>query len=307
MINIDSKTIDMEIDNEDFDNSMSEIELDETKDEIIEIEDDIDVIEDIDLIDDIIDDLVIEEISEISDISDIDEDVSISKHTQEGKHSLKYDTIFKGRKEDPLTEDDLDFGYHVDRIEIEKGTDQWSESMDNENYVRSRIVKEKVYSLLKDKTNLNFLNNRRKPSKIDFNKYFQILNLGLKSEGFSSIEIFNELSVYFSDNLFNMFKLLNNKWRNIIISELQIHIGKQTYSKELSIKNLHIGTEVEFIWDDNIEIKLITGIVINITDNIIMIDSFEKIYNLEFFQIKQILNNNKSKYNLNKLNSIDFL
>ena len=104
-----------------------------------------------------------------------------------------------------------------------------------------------------------------------------------------------------------MFKLLNNKWRNIIISELQIHIGKQTYSKELSIKNLHIGTEVEFIWDDNIEIKLITGIVINITDNIIMIDSFEKIYNLEFFQIKQILNNNKSKYNLNKLNSIDFL
>ena len=84
-------------------------------------------------------------------------------------------------------------------------------------------------------------------------------------------------------------------------------LHKQTYSKELSIKNLHIGTEVEFIWDDNIEIKLITGIVINITDNIIMIDSFEKIYNLEFFQIKQILNNNKSKYNLNKLNSIDFL
>lgn len=306
MSTIDSKTIDMEIDNEDFDDSISDIDLEDIKDEILEIDEDIDIIEDL------IEDIENNDVIEIDDViidDDIDEesDISISKHTQEGKHSLKYDTIFKGRKEDPLTEDDLDFGYHVDRIEIEKGTDQWSESMDNENYVRSRIVKEKVYNLLKEKTTLNFLNNRRKPSKIDFNKYFQLLNSGLKSEGFSSIEIFNELSVYFSDNLFNMFKLLNNKWRNMIIFELQIHIGKQTYSKELSIKNLHIGTEVEFSWDDNIEVKLITGIITEIIDDIIIVDSFEKIYNLEFFQIKQILNNNKSKYNLNKLNSIDFL
>ena len=42
-----------------------------------------------------------------------------------------------------------------------------------------------------------------------------------EKESFTNIELFNELAVYLSDNLFNMFKLLDNKWRNLIINELK--------------------------------------------------------------------------------------
>ena len=35
----------------------------------------------------------------------IDGDGVISKHKIQGKHSLNYDSIFKGKKEDPFTED----------------------------------------------------------------------------------------------------------------------------------------------------------------------------------------------------------
>ena len=79
-----------------------------------------------------------------------------------------------------------------------------------------------------------------------------------------SYELFNELAVYFSDNLFNMFKLLDNKWRNLIISELQEHIGKQHYSKDVMNRNIHMGTEIEFkAYDDSIKETIhITGVVI---------------------------------------------
>jgi hypothetical protein len=42
--------------------------------------------------------------------------------------------------------------------------------------------------------------------------------------------------LYISDNLFNMFKLLDNKWRNLIIDELQDHIGKNFNSKDITIE-----------------------------------------------------------------------
>ena len=65
----------------------------------------------------------------------------------------------------------------------------------------------------------------------------------------------------------------------------------------------------EFSWFDN-EVNqniIITGVVIEIDDDLIIVDSYEKIYNLELTQITKILNNTKFKYNLNKLNNIDFL
>ena len=37
------------------------------------------------------------------------------------------------------------------------------------------------------------------------------------------------------------------------------------------------------------------------------VDSYENIYNVGIDSIKKILNNSKFKYNLNKLNNIDFL
>jgi hypothetical protein len=107
-----------------------------------------------------------------------------------------------------------------------------------------------------------------------------------------------------------MFKLLDNKWRNLIISELQDHIGKNNNSKEITNRNIYIGTEIEFEWVDEFdEEKLITGVVME-TDyesSTFRVDSYENLYDVEISQITKILNNTKFKYNLNKLNNIDFL
>lgn len=263
-------------------------------------------------------DLLIEVDDDI-DISDDDnpkngdeDDIILSKHKVEGKHSLKYDSIFKGKKEDPLDDDDLDgFAlYHKESIEVDKSSNYYFESIDNESYVRSKLVKERVYAVLSEHTELNFMNNRRKPSKIDFNHYFNLIKNELESESFTNIELFNELAVYFSDNLFNMLKLLDNKWRNQIFKELQEHVGKTSNSKEVQNRNIYDGTEIEFEWEDEYgEPMIITGVVLetDYTTSTYKVDSYENIYSIHLSDITKILNNNKFKNNLNKLNNIDFL
>jgi len=128
-------------------------------------------------------------------------------------------------------------GSFNETFEVDKSSIYWHESVDNENYIKEKRIKERVYEVLAEKTDLNFMNNRRKPSRSDFNHYYFLLKSNLKDDNFTNVELFNELAVYFSDNLFNMFKLLDNKWRNMIIAELQDHIGKQHYSKELRNRN----------------------------------------------------------------------
>jgi hypothetical protein len=253
-------------------------------------------------------------IEEVKPTTSENDDIVLSKHKIEGKHSLKYDSIFKGKKEDPVDEDDtadLFSGYYKETIEVDRGSNYHFESIDNEMYVRSKLVKERVYAILGEHTSINFLNNRRKPSRVDFNNYYSLLKNHLKDESFTNVELFNELSVYFSDNLFNMFKLLDNKWRNMIINELQDHIGKNFNSKDITNRNIYEGTEVEFFWIDQIteEEKIITGVVMETyyEENSFKVDSYENIYNVNIKQITKILNNTKFKYNLNKLNNIDFL
>ncbi len=290
-------------DEEDDSDSDSEIKIDDDDDDIdivIEIDED-----DLDITDDEEDDSTKSEESE--------NDIVLSKHKLEGKHSLKYDSIFKGRKEDPISEDDMDgFGmYYKDSIEVDKSSNYYFESVDNERYIRTKLVKERVYSVLIEHTSINFLNNRRKPSRSDFNQYYSLLKNNLKDESFTNIELFNELAVYFSDNLFNMFKLLDKKWRNLIISELQDHIGKNSNSKDITNRNIYEGTELEFEWYDEINYNLltITGDVVEVDyeTSMFKINSYEKIYEVNISQITKILNNTKFKYNLNKLNNIDFL
>lgn len=290
------------VDEDEFDNEFDDFDstnFDEN------IDDDIDL--DID-IDDVDDDIIVDK------VETEDEGIILSKHKIEGKHSLKYDSIFKGKKEEPIDEDDtsdLYSGYYKETMEVDRGSNYHLESMDNEVYIRSKLVKEKVYDILNEHTNINFLNNRRKPSRVDFNNYYILLKNRLKDESFTNIELFNELSVYFSDNLFNMFKLLDNKWRNIIIIELQEHIGKNNNSKDITNRNIYEGTELEFFWVDNIteEEKIITGVVIetDYNNSKFKIDSYENVYNVNIKQITKILNNTKFKHNLNKLNNIDFL
>lgn len=282
----------IEIDDEDVMEIVIEIDDEDLVDESFDIDIEVDVKEeDVEFLD--------------------DEDITLSKHKIQGKHSLKYDSIFKGKKEDPLSDDEFETTstYFNENFEVDKGSSYWFESIDNENYIKEKRIKEKVYEVLSNYTELNFLNNRRKPSKSDFNNYYFLLKTNLKDESFSNVELFNELAVYFSDNLGNMFKLLDNKWREDIINELREHIGKHNLQPEVNMKNLTVGTEVEFEWNDVVstEIQIITGVVQDKDDNIIIVDSYEKIYYLELNQITKILNNNKFKYNLNKLDNIDFL
>lgn len=268
------------------------------------------------------DEIEVDEIIELDDEDNIEENYEnnetknlvLSEHKMEGKHSLKYDSIFKGKKSDPITENDVyqdDSFKFKDTIEIDKTSQYHYESIDNESYIRDKEVKEKVYDVLKNKTSLNFENNRRKPSRADFNYYYGLLKKHLKTESFTNVELFNELSVYFSDNLFNMFKLLDNKWRNIIIAELQEHIGKNKNSKEVQNRNIYEGTEIEFkcLDKNNSEELIITGVVLetDYENSSYKVDSYENIYYVELKDITKILNNTKFKYNLNKLNNIDFL
>jgi len=238
-----------------------------------------------------------------------EESASLSKHKVQGKHSLKYDSIFKGRKEDPIDEDtDIQDTYFNETFDIDRGSVLYDEYRDNEQYLREKKVKEKVYEILSDKTQINFLNNRRKPSKVDFNNYYLLLVVELDKENFSHTELFNELAVYFSDNLFNMFKLLENKWRTYIIDELQDHIGKNDNKKQINKRNLQVGTEIEFGYIDMLgDEKVYTGIIIgDDTEDVYRVNSYENIYDVGLTSIMRILNN-KFKYNLNKLNNIDFL
>jgi len=278
---------------------------DEDFDQSLGDEDDIDIV------------IEISEDEEIIDLSeepeptgDKFEEIVLSKHQVEGKHSLKYDTIFKGKKDDKISEDDNTMGYFNEKFEVDKSSFFYTESHDNEFYIRSKNLKEKVYNVLQEHTELNFLNNRRKPSKNDFNNYYYLLIKHLDGEKFTNIELFNELSVYFSDNLFNMFKLLDNKWRNLIIVELQDHIGKTSNSKEIKNRNIYVGTEIEFTHTDEFnEVKLYTGVVME-TDyesSYFTVDSYENLYEIQISDITKILNNTKFKYNLNKLNNIDFI
>jgi hypothetical protein len=300
--------------NETIEDQSDEDDVDDDSDDEksgVSLDDDDDV--DIDILIEIDeDDLNLLDKEEEKKDDDAENDIVLSKHKLEGKHSLKYDSIFKGKKEDPLDEDDMDgFAlYHKESIEVDKSSNYYFESIDNEAYVRTKLVKEKVYLVLSENTSLNFLNNRRKPSRVDFNEYFNLLKKHLDSESFTNIELFNELAVYFSDNLFNMFKLLDNKWRNQIINELQEHIGKTSNSKEVQNRNIYEGTEIEFEWEDEFgEPMIITGVVMetDYPNSTFNVDSYENIYEVHISIITKILNNNKFKNNLNKLNNIDFL
>jgi hypothetical protein len=284
------------IENEDFEEGINDDSIDDDSIEIeIEISDD---------------DIEIEiEVDEV-EVEEVDDEVVLSKHKVQGKHSLKYDSIFKGKKEDISEEDDINPYYFNDNFEVDKSSILYEESQENEKYLRNKKVKERVYEVLQTKTKLNFLNNRRKPSKIDFNNYYHLLKVELEADKFTNVEIFNELSVYFSDNLFNMFKLLDNKWRNLIIKELHEHIGKAKTSKEVTNRNIYEGTEVEFVHKDITgEEKFYTGVVLEVdyTNSTFRIDSFENIYEVHISLISKILNNEKFKHNLSKLDNIDFL
>jgi len=165
-----------------------------------------------------------------SDDEDEDEDNDIdimfkfntNNHKIEGKHSLKRDTIFKGK----IVEETEHYSYitedysQSDGFPIEAGSAYEFESKHNDEYVGRIELSNDVYTLLQDNTELDFTSNRRKPNRQAFNDYYRMLldKLGKK---YSKSEIFVELSYYFTDNIFNMFKLLDKEYATQIIFELK--------------------------------------------------------------------------------------
>ena len=77
--------------------------------------------------------------------------------------------------------------------------------------------------MLSEKTELDFSCNRRKPNRQAFNDYYKMLIDNIGKE-YTKSEIFVELSYYFTDNIFNMFKLLDKEYATQIIIELK-HAG----------------------------------------------------------------------------------
>jgi hypothetical protein len=148
-----------------------------------------------------------------------------SKHKIKGKHSLPRDTIFKGKvKKGENSEDDENSADFLvpkqDNFDFDVSSGYHEETKDPEEYTRLKQLKEEIYLIIVDKTDINIKNSRRKPGRLDFNKYYAILVDNLDTSTYSYGEIFIELSFYFSDNIFNMFKLLDKKWGGKIIKEL---------------------------------------------------------------------------------------
>ena len=89
-------------------------------------------------------------------------------------------------------------------------------------------------------------------------------------------------------------------------------IGAVTLPNTTTIGGI-TGTEIEFLEEDPTGIKSelvhITGVVIeaDYENSVFKVNSYERIYEVDLSKITKILNNTKFKYNLNKLNNIDFL
>lgn len=201
----------------------------EINDEILENNDDINIEDDDIIEDDNNDDIT----NTINDDDEVESDLDVyfryntNNHKLDGKHSLKRDTILNGKLLDNETKDSyysqmsVEFDiYDTGSIPIEKGSIFEEESKNAENYQSKKKLSEDVYNLLKDNTDLDFKSNRRKPNKITFNNYYKMLLKNIDSQ-YTKSEIFVELSYYFTDNIFNMYKLLDKKYATIIIMELK--------------------------------------------------------------------------------------
>jgi hypothetical protein len=143
----------------------------------------------------------------------------VNKHKLPGKHKLKYDSIFKGKKTE-AEDETLGSLHHIDGFDIDPFSVSHSQKLDQAEYDRLKLLKEIVYKIIIEKTEINIKNNRRKPGRLDFNRYFEIIVSNMDMRDYSHAEIFLELSWYFSENIFSMFKLLDPKWGAVIVREL---------------------------------------------------------------------------------------
>lgn len=163
------------------------------------------------------------EVETTSDEESTDVDTE-SKHQEYKKHALKHDDIFKGKKVIKKEDEDEDEDYYNEKIVIDPGLVAHEEAYDNANYHRLKRLKEEIHKILRHNTDLDFTKNRRKPGPSDFNKFYSLVKNKVDTAIFTKCEIFVELSYYFSDNLYNMFKMLNKKDGAEIVKELKTYM-----------------------------------------------------------------------------------
>jgi len=133
----------------DFENENEETAFEEEDDDTSDDSDDSDILvdeddSDLDIVIEIDEedlDLIKEDV-EVETETDNTDEIILSKHKIEGKHSLKYDSIFKGKKEDPVDEESLDgfAAYYKETIEVDKSSNYHTESIDNESYIRAKLL-----------------------------------------------------------------------------------------------------------------------------------------------------------------------
>jgi hypothetical protein len=145
-----------------------------------------------------------------------------SKHKEVGKHALKYDSIFKGKKEDSNLDE-----YFIESASKNNNTfepdaaSSYSFERDSPTeYTRLSQLKKDMYEVIVNDIKLNLKSSRRKPSRADFNKFYSKIVNSLDMNTYSYSEVFMEFAYYFSDNIENMFKMLDKKWGGKIAMEL---------------------------------------------------------------------------------------
>ena len=265
-------------------------------------------------IESIVDEMVEDDMDEDDVDDEDDETIFTSKHKASGKHSLGYKTFVKEEKK--IDEDDFEMNLLLETAEAtetNRGSAYYIESIENDNYVKNKKVAEKIYNYLLENTDMNFLMPRRKTSIANFNNiFFKLINL-LKGENCSKIVIFHELAYYYSDNLRNMFKMLDEQYKMLILAELETYLGKKTRSKEIDVRNIDVDSEIEFLIEDIMTGNIIkkTGIVMNINkiekDCIYSVDTYDDVYDVSIKNVTKIIENIKHKRNFSKIKNIDFI
>jgi hypothetical protein len=206
----------------------SKISLEEADEEEMEemisedIEDDTDF-EDTDILDlplDIIEDELdsdeeIDGLSVIEVVEEVKEEAPVKKKNM-FNHRLKYDSIFKGKKNDMATDE-----FNPDFLVQKQTTFDLVDFHSSEDNYRISQLEEIIYQFVIEKTTIDMTASRRKPGRSEFNKYIQMLTEYVDLSLYTHGDIFCIFSTYFSDNLFSMFRLLDKKWGAIVAKELK--------------------------------------------------------------------------------------
>lgn len=160
-------------------------------------------------------------INNSEETKEFEEEEDSSKHKIKDKHKLPYDSIFKGKK---IDENEEDFMFNIPKQEsfdFDVSSNYYVENKTPEDYNRIKKLRKEIYDVVVNDLQLNIKTSRRKPGRIDFNRYMGVLVEKLDTRVYSHSEIFIEFAFYFSDNIVNMYKLLEEKFGGKIAEELK--------------------------------------------------------------------------------------